>query len=311
MDLTRAAADGKLDPVIGRDEEIRRAMHVLQRRTKNNPLLIGEPGVGKTAIAEGLAQRIVKGEAPEGLRGKKILSLDLASLLAGSKFRGEFEERIKKLLKELTEKDDYILFIDELHTIIGAGKAEGTVDAANMLKPALARGELRCIGATTPAEYRRHIEKDAALERRFQQVAIAEPATKDTTAILRGLREKYEAHHGVRISDPAIVAAVELSNRYISERFLPDKAIDLIDEAAARLKTEADSKPEALDRLGRQLIQLHIEREAMRKENDAESKKRLAAVDDEIKKNQKRKRQLGRNMERRAGAHTKRPKSAK
>ena len=287
VDLTRAAADGKLDPVIGRDEEIRRAMHVLQRRTKNNPLLIGEPGVGKTAIAEGLAQRIVKGEAPEGLRGKKILSLDLASLLAGSKFRGEFEERIKKLLKELTEKDDYILFIDELHTIIGAGKAEGTVDAANMLKPALARGELRCIGATTPAEYRRHIEKDAALERRFQQVAIAEPATKDTTAILRGLREKYEAHHGVRISDPAIVAAVELSNRYISERFLPDKAIDLIDEAAARLKTEADSKPEALDRLGRQLIQLHIEREAMRKENDAESKKRLAAVDDEIKKTKK------------------------
>ena len=284
VDLTRAAADGKLDPVIGRDEEIRRAMHVLQRRTKNNPLLIGEPGVGKTAIAEGLAQRIVKGEAPEGLRGKKILSLDLASLLAGAKFRGEFEERIKKLLKELTEKDDYILFIDELHTIIGAGKAEGTVDAANMLKPALARGELRCIGATTPAEYRRHIEKDAALERRFQQVTIAEPSTKDAIAILRGLREKYEAHHGVRISDPAIVAAVELSNRYVSERFLPDKAIDLIDEAAARLRTEADSKPEALDRLDRQLIQLHIEREAMRKENDAESKKRLAAVDDEIKK---------------------------
>ena len=282
-DLSRAARNGQLDPVIGRDEEIRRAIHVLQRRTKNNPLLIGEPGVGKTAIAEGLAQRIVKGETPEGLVNKKILSLDLASLLAGAKYRGEFEERLKKLLKELTKDDNYILFIDELHTIVGAGKAEGAVDAANMLKPALARGELRCIGATTLTEYRRYIEKDAALERRFQQVLIAEPTTSDAIAILRGLHEKYEDHHGVRISDPAIIAAVELSNRYISDRFLPDKAIDLIDEAAARLKTEVDSKPETLDRLDRRLIQLHIEREAMRKEKDDESKKRLIAINDNIK----------------------------
>ncbi len=283
MDLTERARQGKLDPVIGRDDEIRRAIQILQRRTKNNPVLIGEPGVGKTAIVEGLAQRIVNDEVPDTLKGKKVLSLDMAALLAGAKYRGEFEERLKTVLKEIAlDEGRIIVFIDELHTMVGAGKAEGAMDAGNMLKPALARGELHCIGATTLDEYRKYIEKDAALERRFQKVLVDEPSVESTIAILRGLQEKYELHHGVDITDPAIVAAAELSHRYITDRFLPDKAIDLIDEAAARIKMEIDSKPEVMDKLDRRLIQLKIEREAVRKEKDEASVKRFDLIEEEI-----------------------------
>src|ERR1700723_1294735 len=282
-DLTQAARDGKLDPVIGRDEEIRRTIQVLSRRTKNNPVLIGEPGVGKTAIVEGLALRIVNGDEPESLEDKKLLSLDMGAMIAGAKYRGEFEERLKGVLQEVTSSAGaYILFIDEMHTIIGAGKADGAMDASNLLKPALARGELHCIGATTLDEYKKHVEKDAALARRFQPIFVNEPTVEDTVSILRGLKEKYELHHGVTITDSAIVAAATLSNRYITDRFLPDKAIDLIDEASARLKMQVDSKPEELDSIDREIVRFKIEQEALKKESDPGSKDRLLRLDKEL-----------------------------
>ncbi|MFB0922509.1 MAG: Clp protease N-terminal domain-containing protein, partial [Alphaproteobacteria bacterium] len=282
-DLTEAAAEGKLDPVIGRDEEIRRTIQVLSRRTKNNPVLIGEPGVGKTARVEGLALRIVNGDVPESLREKRLLSLDMGALIAGAKFRGEFEERLKAVLEEVTAAaGEIVLFIDEMHTIVGAGAAEGSMDASNMLKPALARGELHCVGATTLDEYRKHVEKDAALARRFQPVFVSEPTVVDTISILRGLKEKYELHHGVRITDSALVSAATLSNRYITDRFLPDKAIDLVDEASSRLRMELDSKPEEIDELDRRIIQLKIEREALKKESDTASRDRLDVLEDEL-----------------------------
>src|SRR6187397_1517540 len=284
-DLTAEAAAGKLDPVIGRDDEIRRVIQVLSRRRKNNPVLIGDPGVGKTAIVEGLANRIVAGDVPEGLKDKRVMALDLGALLAGAKYRGEFEERLKAVLSEVAEASgSIILFIDELHTLVGAGGAEGAVDAANMLKPALARGELHCVGATTIDEYRKHIEKDAALERRFQPILVGEPSVEDTIAILRGLKERYEIHHGIRIKDAALVAAAMLSNRYITDRKLPDKAIDLIDEAASNIRMEIDSKPEAMDTLERRIIQLKIEREALKKEKDEGSKKHLEKLESDLSK---------------------------